>query len=128
MFRANDVDLRNARIANAEIWIKGNASEELTTVEKEIYAQMVYMLNEKYWVIGEQNKLLGLDQWKGLAAADFAGFLHEKPLAQRLWRERNDRLRHYRGIASPNEATTPAWRNSVESALAKFEQSTAGEE
>jgi len=84
-------------------------------------------VNEDYWVISQHNKLLGLEQWKGIPAADFAGFLHEKPLAQRLWRARNDRLRKYRSIVLPDETTTPGWRTSVESALAEIERQAESE-
>ena len=122
MGRMHDIAMRNARIANAEIWIKGNANEELTPVEEEIYAQLVYMNNQRFWIISENVQLLGWDQWKDMPAADFAGFLYDKPLAQRLWRERNDRLARYRGVIIQDETTTPGWRARVESALAEFEQ------
>ena len=55
----NATEIRNARIANAEIWTKGNSNEELTPLEKEIYAQLVYMTNDRFYYAIQQQKLWG---------------------------------------------------------------------
>jgi hypothetical protein len=124
---ANVIDVRNARIANAEIWAKGNANGELTPIEELIYAQLVYMTNERFWYAIEQFKLLGLDEGPSADIAQFSAFLHENPRARSLWRLREDQLAKYRGIIDPNERFTPGWIAQVETAIAKFEREAGNE-
>jgi len=118
---ANVIEVRNARIASAEIWTKGNTNEELTPQEEEIYAQLVYMTNDRFWFAIEQQQLLGLGEGSRADVAEFAAYLHENPRARRLWRSREDRLAKYRGMIDPNERYTPDWITRVESAIAVFE-------
>jgi len=118
----NTLDVRNAKIANAEIWIKGNAGEELTTVEEVIYAQLVYMTNDRFWYAVQEQRRLGLEKVDGLDVAEFASFLHENPKARRLWRFREERLAKYRGMIRPYEEVTSNWMTQVEAAIAVFER------
>ena len=119
---ANILEVRTARMSNAEIWIKGNANEELTPAEAEIYAQLVYMTNDRFWFAIEQQKLLGLDTWEDLDVANFAGYLHENPAARRVWRSREERLAKYRGMIYLEDDFTNNWISRVESAIAVFER------
>ena len=118
----NILEVRNAKIANANIWMKGNSGEELTTAEKEVYAQLVYMTNDRFWFAVREQQLLGLEEIGGLDIAQFASYLHENPRARRLWRSREGRLAKYRGMIRPNEELTSEWVTQVEAAIAVFER------
>ena len=123
---ANIIEVRNARIANADIWIRGNANEALTPIEEEIFAQLVYMTNDRFWFPVEQQRLLGIDGWEELDIAQFAAYLHASPRALRLWRSREESLAKYRGAIKPGERLTSDWVTRVESAIAAIERDAQG--
>lgn len=123
---ATVIEVRKARIANAEIWIKGNSSEELTPVEQEIYAELVYMQNDLNWFFQAQQKALGNDEWKEIAEADLAAFLYKSPRARSLWNAREERLTTHRTLIRPDFASS--WQDRVEAAISVFEQAAETEE
>ena len=119
---ANIIEVRNSIIGNAEIWNKGNENKELTPVEEVIYAELVGLINDRFYFSVEQQELLAIEEFEGLDVAEFAGFLYENPRALHLWRAKEERLAKYRGIVRPNEQLTSEWITKVESALTKFER------
>jgi len=120
-FVANVIESDNAIIQNMDIWLRGNAGEELSAAEQEIHALLVHMANERayYSVLGLRR--LESDEIADLDAAEFAAFLYENPGARRVWMDREQRLRKYRRMVDPEERTTPGWVGLIESHLAVFE-------
>jgi hypothetical protein len=118
---ANAIEGSNAIIANADIWVRGNAGEKLTPVEEAIFVHLVTNVNDRAYYGVQYQRLLGIDEAE-IDAADYAGFLYENPGARRVWREREANLQKYRGLVNPAEQITPEWIESVESNLAIFDR------
>ena len=118
---ANLLEVTNAKIDNAEVWIKGNTSQKMSPVEEEIFGQLVIMESTHFFYAIEQFGLLGLE-YEAASVAPLAAYFHENPQARRLWRSHEIRIAKYRGMLDPNEKFTPDWIDRVESAIAAFER------
>ena len=119
---ANVTDINSAIIQNMDIWLRGNAGEELSAAEQQIHALLVHMANEKAYYSVQGLRRLGNDVGAEQDAAVFAGFLYENPGARLAWRYREQLLANYRGMVQPGEQTTPGWVDLIESNLAVFEE------
>jgi hypothetical protein len=121
---ANLIESNDAIIQNMDIWLRGNAGEELGPEEQKIHALLVHMENEMAYFAAAALRRLEDDKAADLDAAIFAGFLHENPGARRVWRDREQRLGNYRGLVQPGELTTSSWVELIESHLAVIERQT----
>ena len=119
---ANTLEEYNAVMENVDVWMRGNADENLTSAEAEIYLRLLTNMNNRFYFIVQQQERLGVGDEAVLDVAEFAGFLYENPGARRVWRAREDRLGKYRGLIKPSEVTTSDWIELVESHIATFEQ------
>lgn len=119
---ANTMEVSDAIIAHADIWVRGNAGDELTSVEEVIFSRLVRNVNDLAYFGVQQERLLGLDEAAELEIATYAGFLYENPGARRVWRAREGNLQRYRRIADSEEQVTSNWIKSVEFYLAAFDQ------
>ena len=119
---ANTLEEYNAVMENVDVWMRGNADENLTSAEAEIYLRLLTNMNNRFYFIVQQQERLGVGDDAVLDVAEFAGFLYENPGARRVWRAREDRLGKYRGLIRPSEVTTSDWIELVESHIATFEQ------
>ena len=122
---ANTLEENNAVIENVDVWMRGNADENLTSAEAEIYLRLLTNMNNRFYFIVQQQIRLGVGDDAVLDVAEFAGFLYENPGARRVWRAREERLGKYRGLIRPSEEVTSAWIALVESNIAVFEQQSA---
>jgi len=119
---ANEIEARNLMIENADVWVRGNAGEELTPVESVVYERLIEIVNNSYYTAQEQYlEIMGVEDIDPLTVIEFAAFLYENPGARRVWRAREERLRHYRGFVSPEEQITSAWVELIESTMRSFE-------
>ena len=119
---ANTLEEYNAVMENVDVWMRGNADENLTSAEAEIYLRLLTNMNNRFYFIVQQQERLGVGDDAVLDVAEFAGFLYENPGARRVWRAREDRLGKYTGLIRPSEVTTSDWIELVESHIATFEQ------
>jgi len=119
---ANVVEENNAVMENVDVWMRGNADENLASAEEEIYLRMLTNMNNRFFFIVQQQERLGVGDKAVLDVAEFAGFLYENPGARRVWRAREERLGKYRGLIRPNEEVTSDWIELVESYIDIFEQ------
>ena len=119
---ANTLEEYNAVMENVDVWMRGNADENLTSAEAEIYLRLLSNMNNRFYFTVQQQERLGVGDEAVLDVAEFAGFLYENPGARRVWRAREDRLGKYRGLIRPSEVTTSDWIELVESHIATFEQ------
>jgi hypothetical protein len=117
---ANRIEESSLIIGNVDVWIRGNANEQLTLREEAIYTELVKNINDRFWFNIEQQKRLGTYGGGDLDVAEFAGFLYENPGALRVWRAREERLAHYREKIRPDETLTSDWIIAVDSALATY--------
>ena len=57
---ANRLEESGLIIDNADIWLRGNSSEELTRLEKTIYEELVRNLNDRWPRLCDNSSLSGL--------------------------------------------------------------------
>jgi len=119
---ANTLEENNAVMDNVDVWMRGNADENLTSAEAEIYLRLLTNMNNRFYFIVQQQERLGVGDDAVLDVAEFAGFLYENPGARRVWRARENRLGKYRGLIKPSEVTTSDWIQLIESHIAIYEQ------
>ncbi len=119
---ANALQQSDAAMAHADIWVKGNAGEELTRVEEAVFLHLVRNVNDLAYFGVQQQRWLGRDEVAELDVAAYAAFLYENPGARRVWRAREANLQRYRRVANPEEQVTSGWIEAVEFYLAAFER------
>lgn len=119
---ANSMGESSAIIENADVWVRGNAGEELTPGEEAIFSRLVRNVNDRAYFAVQQQRLLGLGEVAALDIAEYAGYLHENPGGRRVWRDREASLQKYRGLVRPGEQVTSEWIEAVESNLAIFDR------
>jgi hypothetical protein len=73
----------NSVIENADIWVRGNAGEELDGIEGVIFEQLI----RNYWAgaFWTAQTLEVVGEHSSVPIHDFAGFLHRNPGGRRVW-------------------------------------------
>lgn len=79
----NSREVRAALIEHADIWVRGNAGEELDRTEAAIYEELIRMLWARAFWSAITREAVGDDQ--NVAVHDFAAFLHQNPGARHVW-------------------------------------------
>ncbi len=79
----NSRELRSTLAEHTEIWLRGNADEELDRTEAAIYEQLIRMYWSRAYWSAETRAGVGDDLY--VSVHDFAGFLHRNPGARRVW-------------------------------------------
>ena len=84
------VELNNSISEYADIWVRGNAGDDLTEADLTIYRGLLEGLEEYYRL--EWRHALRFERGGGAEydAAEFAVFLFENPGARRIWSSRED--------------------------------------
>ena len=77
-----------AIIAEPDIWLRGNAGEELTDAEQVVFEHQVRNETDRAWFAVEQYILIGYKDFIEGDYAEFALFLYEHPGARKVWIER----------------------------------------
>jgi hypothetical protein len=120
---ANQIEESNLIIENADVWVRGNADEELTPVESVIYERLILITNNSFYSgIQQYIGLVGSEEMREILIIEFAAFLYENPGARRVWRAHEEKLKHYRGIVNPEEQVTSDWIELIESTIRSFEE------
>ena len=82
---ASLIEARNAKFEDADIWLRGNAGEELDSVESFIYQEL---LDTKwvraYW---QSQSEIRLGSTGEIPLHDFAWFLYKNPGARTAWED-----------------------------------------
>ena len=115
------VDIAELIAANADVWVKGNAGEELTESEHAVYVETLSAMNTRLVVMESHASQLGRDEISHLIRRDWAAFLHQNPGARRAWLSREDNLIKYRRLTAPDAADFSGWRDSIQAELAALD-------
>ena len=114
-------------IEHADIWVRGNAGEDLNATEFEIYKRMFISLNDlffqNYFIFDEIHP-----EDKEQISSHYAGFLARNPGAHKLWIDRERRLNADRTAVNPREIITSDWIELIEATIATIKSSWATEE
>ena len=88
---ASQIDFNNSINDNADIWVRGNAGDELDQVERIVYEGLLETMaylhrteRRQYGAFNEERKLQ-------VSVADFALYLHQNPGARQTWVEREEK-------------------------------------
>ena len=110
-------------IGHADIWVRGNAGDDLNATEFEIYQRMLISLNDsffqRYFVFQE----LYREQAKEQVSSQYAGFLARNPGAYKVWIDRERRINADRTAVNPQETITSDWIELIETTIATIKSS-----
>ena len=133
-----DLDMRNSMVSStvavneqiidhADIWVRGNAGEDLNATEFEIYQRMFISFNDHsfqtYFIFQE----LYPDQ-KEQVLSQYAGFLSRNPGAYRVWIDRERQLNADRTAVNPRETITSDWIELIDRTIATIRSSQSAVE
>lgn len=116
------VDIAELITTNPDVWVKGNAGEELTESESAVYIEVLSAMNTRLVVMESHAAQLGRVEISHLIRRDWAAFLHQNPGARRAWLSREDNLIHYRRLAAPDANDFSGWRDSIQSELRALDE------
>ena len=118
------VDTADLVASNSDVWVKGNAGEELSASESAVYNEMISVINTR-WVVAESHaSRLGRSDIADLIRRDWAAFLHQNPGARRAWLSREENLIKYRQLLAPDDEDFSFWRDAIQSDLAILDDVT----
>ena len=118
---ANVVAINEAIAANPEIFIRGNAAEELSPEEMVIFEGQVGSLASSAWHVTEWDRTMGREVWAETDVVEFALYLHRNPGAYEVWFRREEDLDRYRALVNPDNTDAQAWIDLVHAAMARIE-------
>ena len=128
-----DLDMRNSMVSStvavneqiidhADIWVRGNAGEDLNTIEFEIYQRMFISFNDNsfqtYFIFREL-----YPEQKEQVLSQYAGFLSRNPGAYRVWIDRERQLNADRTAVNPRETITSDWIELIDRTIATIRSS-----
>jgi len=114
---ANQFTLSNTINANADIWVRGNAGDELDESEAAIYRNLLRDMNAYAVFTVMRLRRMGQHATAENTIADFAGYLHDNPGALQIWNSRQELLDRNRGLLTPDVHATSTWQREIRSKL-----------
>ena len=119
---ANRVEIRNAINEHADIWVRGNAGEDLDAVEAVVYANLMQNLGNMHSFSSRSAELVGNQRGADANKRDFAVYLHENPGARRLWETLQRGLEEARELLQPGQYSDPGFADFIRSNLDKLDK------
>lgn len=116
------VDTADLVATNSEVWVKGNAGEELNASESAVYYEMIATINTRWVVENMHASELGRSDIADLIRRDWAAFLHQNPGARQVWLSREENLIKYRQLLAPDAEDFSFWRDAIQSDLAILDE------
>ena len=110
----------NARFEYADIWVGGNAGEELDRVEAMIYKGLVRISWQRAFWDNQSGRRLG--GTVDVPIHDFAWFLFRNPGAREIWESDADETNHQRGLLLSRQLREVEIQDIVRADLAKLDQ------
>ncbi len=133
-----DLDMRNSMVSStvavneqiidhADIWVRGNAGEDLSATEFEIYQRIFISFNDNsfqtYFIFQEL-----YPEQKEQVLSQYAGFLSRNPGAYRVWIDRERQLNADRTAVNPRETITSDWIELIDRTIATIRSSQSAVE
>ena len=104
---------------NSEIWVRGNAGEELSPSETAVFSNMITLLNNRRFVEYRHATQLGRTDIAETIKYDWSAFLFQNPGARKAWRSRHENLHKYRELLVPDGNQFSFWSDSINADLTK---------
>ena len=133
-----DLDMRNSMVSStvavheqiidhADIWVRGNAGEDLNATEFEIYQRMFISFNDNFFQTYSIFQELYPEE-KEQVLSQYAGFLSRNPGAYRVWIDRERQLNADRTAVNPRETITSDWIELIDRTIATIRSSQSAVE
>ncbi len=117
---ANGIELSTFINEFANIWVKGNAGNDLDDSEAVIFENLVLTKTRYHQHQARAARHLGADVGETVHRGDLVYFLYSNPGARRVWVAQRERSRRVRALLSPGISGTFA--DEVLSALATLDE------
>lgn len=119
---ANVIAANEAIAEYPDIFIQGNAAEELSPEERAVFEGQVGNLASMSWHTIEWDREMGKEEWAQTDVVEFALYLHRNPGAYEVWLRREEDLRRYRALVNTENTDAQDWIDLVHAAMAKIEK------
>lgn len=118
---ANQIAANEAIAEHPDVFLRGNAAEEMSPEEMAIFEGQVGNLATMNWHVTEWNREMGKEIWAETDVVEFALYLHRSPGAYEVWLRREEDLDRYRTLVNPKSRAAREWMDLVHGAMAKIE-------
>ena len=75
-----NAEVRTRFIEHADVWIRGNAGDELSAAERFVFDQLVLLKTGQYFFNFTRSRIRGTSR-EGIHVSELARFLHDSPAA-----------------------------------------------
>ena len=93
---ANKIERNNAIVQNPDIWVRGNAGEELNQEDAAVFRYLIQNVVDTAFFEIVRMRRLGADDIVDDLIADFSAFLYGNPGARQIWIEDESNIQKYR--------------------------------
>jgi hypothetical protein len=107
--------------ANSDVWVRGNAGEELSPAETAVFSNLVALLNGRWFVEYRHAAQLGRTDIAETIKHDWSAFLYQNPGARRVWLAREENLNKFRDILLTEGNKWTFWRDSINADLTRLD-------
>ena len=120
---ANSIDKNAAIRENSDIWLRGNAGEELDEDDEIVFQSVVRAALVADFMEITRLRRVGADDIADTLTADFSSFLFEHPGARKTWTEDRQTATKYRSLLVPGHyITDDEFSETVKSHLEQLDQ------
>ena len=116
---SSNVEIHVGQNEYADIWVRGNADEDLTRIEESIYGNLLRDRTNRAFFQSNAYRRLGSDA--DIPTSTFIMFLHQNPGARSRWLKNNAELISNRKALFPGYEPS-AWGLSVHAGLNRLDQ------
>jgi hypothetical protein len=114
------IEMYNARFEYADIWVRGNAGDELDRLEAMIYQSLVRTSWQRAFWDNQGGRRLG--GTADVPIHDFAAFLFRNPGAREIWESDTDETNRLRGRLLSRQLREVEMQDIVRADLAMLDQ------
>ncbi|RLC55108.1 MAG: hypothetical protein DRI30_08110 [Chloroflexi bacterium] len=118
---AIQAEATNLISANSDVWVRGNAGEELSPAETAVFSNLVALLNGRWFVEYRHATQLGRTDIAETIKYDWSAFLYQNPGARRVWLAREENLNKFRDILLTEGNKWTFWRDSINADLTRLD-------
>ena len=118
---AIQAEATNLISANSDVWVRGNAGEELSPAETAVFSNLVALLNGRWFVEYRHATQLGRTDIAETIKYDWSAFLYQNPGARRVWLTREENLNKFRDILLTEGNKWTFWRDSINADLTRLD-------
>jgi len=107
---------------NADVWVRGNAGEDLDPADHAIFSNLVTNLNNRWFIEYRHATQLGRPDIAETIKHDWSAFLYQNPGARNVWLAREENLGSFRKLLVPDGDQFSFWKESILADLAALDE------